>query len=72
MRARELLGRSAPSTVGYCRRKWATNASMTASRGSFVWERTGSTRLFALVVPLSDSFSRPIRSTWSILSASMS
>ena len=45
---------------------------MIASRLMPVWERIGSTRLLALLVPLSDSFSRPIRSTSSILSASMS
>ncbi len=45
---------------------------MTSARGRWVCERTGSTRLFALLVPLSLSFSRPIRSTCSILSASMS
>ena len=36
---------------------------MIASRGSPVWLRSGSTRLVADVVPLSLSFSRPIRST---------
>ena len=45
---------------------------ITAARGNPVWLRSGSTRLPALVVPLSESFSRPMRSTSSILVASMS
>ena len=49
-------GRSAPSTVGYRLRKWAANAAMTASRGSWVWERTGSTRLFALAAHFRDRY----------------
>ena len=42
------------------------------ARGSPVWLRKGSTRFAALVVPLSDSFSRPTRSTSIIFAASMS
>lgn len=46
--------------------------SIMVSRARPVWLRSGSTRFLALVVPLSDSFSRPMRSTSTILSASMS
>src|SRR5690606_12057609 len=53
-------------------RKLSTRAAITASRVMPVWLRRGSTRFCALVVPLSDSFSRPMRSTSSILLASMS
>ena len=45
---------------------------MISSRVLPVWRRSGSTRFFALLVPLSDIFSLPMRSTSSILSASMS
>src|SRR5690606_4008370 len=53
-------------------RKVAIMCSITALRGRPVCRRSGSTRFRALVVPLSDSFSRPMRSTSSILFASMS
>ena len=53
-------------------RKLSTSTSITASRAMPVWLRRGSTRFCALVVPLSESFSRPMRSTSSILVASMS
>ncbi|MNY73220.1 hypothetical protein D3C86_2119590 [compost metagenome] len=45
---------------------------MISSRGRPVWLRSGSTRFTALVVPLSLSFSRPMRRTLTIFSASMS
>lgn len=53
-------------------RKVSIMHSITALRGSPVWLRRGSTRFCALVVPLSDSFSRPTRNTSSIRIASMS
>ncbi|MBB4902158.1 hypothetical protein FHS37_006250 [Streptomyces griseostramineus] len=61
-----------PSASPYRARKESVIRSMTASRGRPVCRRSGSTRFFALFVPLSDSFSRPMRSTSTILSASMS
>src|SRR5699024_8504623 len=53
--------------VSYSDSKCARNDDRIWSRGSWVWERSGSTRLLADLVPLSDIFSRPMRSTSSIL-----
>src|SRR5690606_9558732 len=63
---------SCPSARPCMSRKLSTMRSITVARGRPVWLRSGSTRLFALWVALSESFSRPIRSTCSILAASMS
>ena len=46
--------------------------SMISAREMPVWLRSGSTRLAAEVVPLSLSFSRPMRSTCVMSSPSMS
>jgi lipoate-protein ligase A len=59
-------GRRQP-TLRIC--EWAAPAVVI---GRFQSLRNGSTRLAALSVPLSDSFSRPMRNTSSIFAASIS
>ena len=74
----ELLGAAyssaviSPSVSPCSERNVSTIRSMISARLSPVWLRSGSTRLAADLVPLSLSFSRPMRSTSAMRSPSMS